>query len=81
MTDDSPLAATDSDRIESTILEVLGAGESRLWSVAEVGRQVGDELAAADALSSLHRDGLIHRTGDGFVFATRAAIRSSELRF
>ncbi len=76
-----PDPAAELDRIESTVLEVLiDPNGSQLWSVAEVGREVGDELRAIDALESLHRAGLIHRTSDGFVFATRAAIRASELR-
>jgi hypothetical protein len=69
------------ERIESTVLEVLiDPSGSQLWSVAEVGREIGDEIKAADALEALYRAGLIHRTSDGFVFATRAAIRASELR-
>jgi hypothetical protein len=71
----------ESDRIESIVLEVLiGPERPGLWSVAEVGLEIGDELRAIDALEALHRAGLIHRTSDGFVFATRAAIRASELR-
>lgn len=63
------------------VLEVLiDPNGSQLWSVAEVGREIGDELKAVDALESLHRAGLVHRTSDGVVFATRAAIRASELR-
>jgi hypothetical protein len=70
--------AAESDHIESLVLEVLiGSG---LWSVAELGLEIGDELATSDALEALHRAGLIHRTSDGFVFAARAAIRASELR-
>jgi hypothetical protein len=72
--------AAESDRIEATVLEVLVGSEGSLWSVAELGLEVGDELQAIDALEALHRAGLIHRTSDGFVFATRAAIRASELR-
>jgi hypothetical protein len=73
--------AVEADGIESTVLEVLvGAEPPGLWSVAEIGLEVGDELQAIDALEALHRAGLIHRTSDGFVFATRAAIRASELR-
>lgn len=73
--------ATESDRIESTVLEVLiGSEAPGLWSVAELALEVGDELQAIDALEALHRAGLIHRTSDGFVFATRAAVRASELR-
>jgi len=70
----------ESDRIESTILEVL-IGSERVgpWSVAELGLEVGGELQAIDALEALHRAGLIHRTSDGFVFATRAAVRGSKL--
>jgi hypothetical protein len=74
--------AAEFDRTESTVLEVLigSEGDSGLWSVAELGLEVGDELKAIDALEALHRAGLIHRTSDGFVFATRAAIRASELQ-
>lgn len=73
--------AAESNRIEGIVLEVLiGSGQSGLWSVAEVSLEIGDELTAIDALEALHRAGLIHRTSDGFVFATRAAIRASELR-
>jgi hypothetical protein len=63
------------------VLEVLiGSGQPGLWSVAEIGLEIGDELTAIDALEALNRAGLIHRTSDGFVFATRAAIRASELQ-
>jgi hypothetical protein len=73
--------AAESDRIESIALEVLiGSGQSGLWSVADVALEIGDELKAIDALKALHRAGLIHRTSDGFVFATRVAIRANELR-
>jgi hypothetical protein len=73
--------AAESDRTESIVLEVLiGSGQPALWSVAEIGLEIGDEVAGIDALEALHRAGLIHRTSDGFVFATRAAIRASELR-
>ncbi len=80
--DDPELDPTaNSDRIESIVLEVLiGSDGPALWSVAEVGLEIGDELTAIDALEALHRAGLIHRTSDGFVFATLAAIRASELR-
>jgi hypothetical protein len=73
--------AAEADRIESTILDLFtGPGGSGLWSVEEVGREIGSGVKAADALEALCRAGLIHRTSDGFVFPTRAAIRASELR-
>ncbi len=52
--------AAELDRIESTALEVLiDPSGSQLWSVTEVGLEVGDELKAIDALESLHRAGLV----------------------
>jgi len=74
-----PDPAAEADRIESTIFDMfIGPGGSGLWSVEEVGREIGGQVA--DALEALYRAGLIHRTSDGFVFATRAAIRASELQ-
>jgi hypothetical protein len=73
--------AAKIDRTEGSILEILvGSERPGLWSIAELGLEIGDEITAIDALEALHRAGLIHRTSDGFVFATRAAIRASELR-
>ena len=76
---DDPLVTID--RTEAAILETLVRSDMPgLWSVAELGSEFGGEMAAIDAVGALHRAGLIHRTSDGFVFATRAAIRASELR-
>jgi hypothetical protein len=76
---DDPVAKID--RTEASILDMLvGSERPGLWSVAELGLEIGDEIAAVDAVGALHRAGLVHRTSEGFVFATRAAIRASELR-
>jgi hypothetical protein len=47
--------------------------------VEEVVREHGDRVQALDALARLHGAGLIHRTTDDFVWATRAAIRAEEI--
>jgi len=53
--------------------------EQRPWSVEEIVRERGDRLEALDAIDRLQATGLIHRTGDGFIFATRPAIRFSQI--
>jgi hypothetical protein len=56
--------------------------EQRPWSVEEIIRERGDRLEALDAIDRLHATGLVHRipANDGeFVFATRAAIRFSQI--
>jgi hypothetical protein len=57
---------------------LLSPDQQRPWSVGEVEREIGSQVAAADALSTLHAAGLIHRCGE-FVFASRAAVRADEL--
>ncbi len=46
-----------------------------LWSVEDLAREIGHPPRVKDAIGSLHCAGLIYRTSDGFIFATRAAIR------
>jgi hypothetical protein len=69
-----------SESTEWIVLDLLVDAEvQRPWSVEEVIREIGSPIAAADALDGLHAAGLIHRTADGFVFATRAAVRYHEI--
>jgi hypothetical protein len=73
--------ATEDIAIESVILDLLVAADGgRHWSIEEIALEIGNDLEVRDAVAGLHRAGLAHQTSDGFVFATRAAIRSNELR-
>jgi NaMN:DMB phosphoribosyltransferase len=70
---------SESDEIESLVLLLLLDGTNqRPWSASELGREFGDPDKAAVAVASLHASGLVHLI-DGFVFATRAAVRANEL--
>jgi len=76
---DQPSPAEADDRIDSAILALLLDDDAqRPWSVDEVALEIGDEFATTDALSRLHRAGLIHRI-DPFVFATRPAWHGARL--
>jgi hypothetical protein len=74
------LPVGELDRAEHTILQlVLQSGHPWPWSVYALGRALGDDLDADDALCALNADGLIHRFG-AFVFPTRPAVRFQELQ-
>jgi hypothetical protein len=61
------------------ILDLLiDEDNQRSWSIEEVVRAHGHEQNALDGLDRLQAFGLIHRA-EGFVFATRAAIRYSQI--
>lgn len=65
--------------VDGNIMAMLLADDGqRPWAVAEVVREYGEEIPVIDSLNRLHGGGLIHRL-DGFVFATRAALRSDQL--
>ena len=67
------------DRVERVVLDLLLDRDHRgPWSVAEIGREIGCELAAADAVVGLHAAGLVHRVHE-FVFVTRTAARFDQL--
>jgi hypothetical protein len=75
-----PDGESEEARIDWLVLDLLiDSDRQRPWSVAEVIREHGHEQNAIDGLDRLHGAGLIHRTTDGFVWTTRAAIRYSQI--
>jgi hypothetical protein len=58
---------------------LLGDDTQRPWSVDEIARQIGDPIATHDSLRRLQAAGLAHRL-DRFVWASRAALVSEEIR-
>jgi len=69
-----PDAATDG----AIMTMLLDSDAQRPWTFAEIVREIGNDIAVTDSLGRLYGGGLIHRL-DGFVFATRAALRSDQL--
>jgi hypothetical protein len=74
------MPAESKVRTESTIMSLLLVqDDQRPWSTEELICEIGRELDVRDAISDLHAVGLLHRTTDGFVFATRAATHLDQL--
>jgi len=73
-----PTHPEDPDSIEQAVLALLTDHEPCLWSDDEIAREIGDRIEAADAIGALQRAGLVHRLS-GFVFATRSAVRATQL--
>lgn len=69
----------DLEQTERDVLYLLVDPEfNGPWTVAEIGRELGDPLGAKDAVRSLCEAGLAHRS-DEIVFASRAAARCFRL--
>lgn len=66
------------DAMERDILYLLTNGLP-IWSVEDIGRDLGSPTDAIDAVRGLRCAGLIHQTSDGFVFATRAGQRMVQI--
>ena len=72
-------AGRRSDEVQFLVLALLLDAECRVpWSVQELAREVGCELAAADAVVGLHAAGLVHRCEE-LSFPSRAASRFCQL--
>jgi hypothetical protein len=70
----------DPEQVDSAILGLLVDPEAqRPGSVEEVAREIGDEVVTDDGLARLIASGLAHRIGEGFVWASRAALHAEAL--
>lgn len=82
MPDQEPIhePTVDDSRTQSGIMTVLLVHhDQRPWAAEELVRDIGRRQDVLDAISNLHGAGLINRTSDGFVFASRAAIHMDRL--
>jgi hypothetical protein len=86
MTGSTSAQWSDADRAEQSLLALLLESHPALLSVDEIVREMTDcpdEFGERDRVNNAVRDlvaaGLAHRHGS-FVFASRAAVRSDELR-
>jgi len=73
-----PTPAERLDGLERDVLYLLTAGDQRIWTAGELERAMEDE-SAGDYVLGLHRGGLINRTSDGYVFASRPEVRAAEI--
>jgi hypothetical protein len=64
------------DDLERSLLYLLTDPDHypTVWSVSDIGREL-DYFDPESVVYPLRRAGLVHKTADGFVFATQAAFR------
>jgi hypothetical protein len=76
----TPEADTAEYATSETVLDLFLYGDSqRPLTMHEIGLEIGSQTVAEDAIADLHAAGLIHKTTDGFLFASRAAIRHHDI--
>ena len=82
MPDENPIpnVAERYDVMEREVLYLLTEPDDGqpLWSVEDIGREIESDEPMLP-VRGLLRAGLAHRTTDGFVFATRAAVRMVQM--
>lgn len=79
MPDLQTTVAREDAEIDGMILSMLVHDDShRPWSIEEVAREIGSPADATDGLGRLDRAGLTRRL-EGYVFASRAALRAEEI--
>jgi hypothetical protein len=73
-----PARAFDEAERDVLYLQTEPSDGQPIWSVEDIGREI-ESQGAITFVRGLLRAGLVNRTGDGFVFATRAAVRMAQL--
>ena len=75
----APAVELRVDDAEGLVLAlVLGGSGPVMWSVGELGREIGCETRTIEAVVALRVAGLVNCC-EQFVFASRAAVRMAEL--
>jgi hypothetical protein len=68
--------AVEHDRERELLYLLTNLGDSQpLWSPEDLAREL-EAFDVIDTVNALQRAGLVNRTSDGSVFATRAAVRA-----
>lgn len=71
--------ADEEAQTDQAILGLLLTDSAAIWSVEEMVSEIGNNpIHVTDSINRLAGIGLVHRF-DGFVFASRAAARATEL--
>jgi hypothetical protein len=80
MPDENPIRVHDFDAMERDVLYLLTEPDDcqPLWSAEDIGREIESDDPMTP-ICGLLRAALIHRTSDGFVFASRAGVRMAQL--
>lgn len=76
---DAPIPKSDPAESASAPTDSTVLDETRPRSVAELGRELGDEVEAVDAVGNLQAAGLLYCTSDGFLFASRGEASYREI--
>jgi hypothetical protein len=77
---DTPNPGERLNTLELVTLHLMtGGDEQQIWSVPDLARELDDPEGVSDAVRGLRTSGLIHETSDGYIFATRAAVRMVEI--
>lgn len=78
--ENTPTPSERFDAMERSVVYLLTSEyDLPVWSVDDLGRDLEDSAGVQDAVRGLHNAGLIHKTNDGYVFATRAAWRMVQI--
>jgi hypothetical protein len=73
-----PTPEPSLDALQRHVLFLL-IEDQPIWTMDDLGRAIDDPVGAADAVGYLRRAGLVCKTSDGHVFATRAASEATAL--